>query len=141
MEISQALPFVGSRTKSVLVTERGSDGHPQLSNVMHHLGEDGVVRVSITSSRAKYKNLQRTPWAALHVTSDDFWSWVVVEGEVSLAPVAQAPDDDTVEELVAYYRSLSGEHDDWDAYRASMVEEGRTVVRLTPGHAYGQLPD
>ncbi|GGF46791.1 putative pyridoxine/pyridoxamine 5'-phosphate oxidase [Marmoricola endophyticus] len=140
MELSQALSFVGDRTRSVLVTERGSDGHPQLSNVMHHLGEDGVVRVSITSSRAKYKNLLRTPWAALHITSDDFWSWVVVEGEVSLAPVAQAPDDDTVEELVAYYRALSGEHDDWDAYRASMVAEGRTVVRLRPGRAYGQLP-
>lgn len=140
MEISEALSFVREHHKVVLVTQRGSDGRPQLSNVVAHLGDDGVVRVSITSSRAKYANLRATPWAALHATSDDFWSWVVVEGEVSLAPVAATPDDDTVEELVGLYRALSGEHDDWDDYRAAMVSEGRTVVRLTPGRAYGQLP-
>lgn len=141
MEISRALSFVAEHRKVVLVTQRGSDGRPQLSNVIAHLGDDGVVRVSTTSARAKYANLRSTPWAAVHATSDDFWSWVVVEGEVTLAPVAAAPDDETVEELVVLYRALSGEHEDWDAYRAAMVAEGRTVVRLTPGRAYGQLPD
>lgn len=141
MEISRALSFLAEHHQVVLVTERSSDGHPQLSNVIAHLGDDGVVRVSITSSRAKYKNLVKNPWAAVHVTSEDFWSWAVVEGKVSLAPVAAAPDDETVEELVGLYRALSGEHDDWDDYRAAMVAEGRTVVRLTPGRAYGQLSD
>ncbi|MCW2758039.1 MAG: putative pyridoxine/pyridoxamine 5-phosphate oxidase, partial [Nocardioidaceae bacterium] len=103
-------------------------------------GDDGVVRVSITTTRAKYANLVREPWAALHVTSDDFWSWVVVEGDVTLTPVATAPDDATVEELVALYRGIAGEHPDWDEYRAVQVQEGRVVVRLTPNRAYGQLP-
>lgn len=139
MDLDQATAYVATRSKSVLVTQR-SDGHPQLSNVMHHLGEDGIVRVSITESRAKYKNLVREPWAALHATSDDFWTWVVVEGPVELTPVAAGPQDATVEELVEMYRALSGEHDDWDEYRAAMVSEGRVVVRLWPDHGYGQLP-
>ncbi|MCW2759086.1 MAG: hypothetical protein JWO46_2832, partial [Nocardioidaceae bacterium] len=39
MDLDQAASYVRERTKSVLVTQR-SDGHPQLSNVMHHLGDD-----------------------------------------------------------------------------------------------------
>jgi len=55
------------------------------------------------------------------------------------APVATRPDDDTVGELITYYRTLSGEHEDWDAYRAAMVTERRAVVRLAPDRAYGVL--
>ena len=139
MDVTQAMEYVATRTRSVLVTQR-SDGHPQLSNVMHHVDAGGLVRVSITHTRAKYKNLVREPWAALHVTSDDFWTWVVVEGPVDVTPVARDPHDATVEELVGLYRALAGEHEDWDAYRAAMVEEGRVVVRLVPDHGYGQLP-
>jgi hypothetical protein len=41
--------------------------------------------------------------------------------------------------LITYYRALSGEHEDWDSYRAAMVAERRAVVRLTPDRAYGML--
>jgi hypothetical protein len=58
---------------------------------------------------------------------------------VALSPVAADPDDATVAELVDYYRTISGEHDDWDGYRAAMVRERRVVVHLTPTRAYGAL--
>ena len=45
--------------------------------------------------------------------------------------------DAAVDELVEVYRAISGEHDDWDDYRAAMVREQRVVVRLTPTRAYG----
>ena len=51
-----------------------------------------------------------------------------------------APDDEAVEELIALYRSLVGEHNDWDDYRAAMVGEQRAVVRIRPDRAYGMLP-
>ena len=133
------LPFARTTRQSVLTTIRGN-GRPQLSNVLHHVDDDGVIRISITAERAKYRNLAREPWAALHVTRDDFWAYAVLEGPVTLAPVAAAPDDATVEELVALYRALQGEHDDWDDYRRSMVADQRTVVRLAPDRAYGMLP-
>jgi hypothetical protein len=34
--------------------------------------------------------------------------------------------------LVEYYRDQSGEHEDWDAYRAAMESERRCVLRITP---------
>jgi PPOX class probable F420-dependent enzyme len=138
MELNDAIAFAGRHRRSVLVTLR-RNGRPQLSNVMHAVGDDGIVRVSITADRAKYHNLARTPWAALHVTREDFYAYAVLEGPVTLAPVAADPADATVDELVALYRSMVGEHDDWDDYRRAMVADRRTVVRLTPDHAYGML--
>jgi PPOX class probable F420-dependent enzyme len=138
METEKALQAARDNNQSILVTLR-SDSRPQLSNVLHTVGDDDVVRVSITTERAKYKNLVRTPWAALHVNGPTFWGYAVLEGDVTLSDPAAAPDDATVEELVALYRAISGEHDDWDAYRAAMVAEHRVVVRLTPTRAYGAL--
>jgi PPOX class probable F420-dependent enzyme len=138
MELADAIDFVRAHRQSVLTTIR-ANGRPQLSNVLYHAGDDGIVRISITADRAKYHNLRREPWAALHVSREDFFAYVVLEGDVELSPVAAAPDDLTVEELVNYYRALQGEHDDWDAYRTAMVTDRRAVVRLRPTRAYGIL--
>ena len=141
MELEQALAAARRNHQGVLVTIRSSDGRPQLSNVVHGVTEAGEVRVSITTSRAKYKNLQRTPWAALHLNGADFWSYVVLEGEATLTEVARDPHDAVVEELVELYRDVAGEHPDWDDYRAAQVREERVVVRLRPTRAYGLLRD
>ena len=97
------------------------------------------MEVSITADRAKYRNLLRTPWAAVHVSRADFYAYAVIEGDVELTPVAAQVDDDTVEALVRYYRSVAGEHEDWDDYRRAMVADRRVLMRLTPTHAYGML--
>jgi PPOX class probable F420-dependent enzyme len=141
MELSDALDFARTTRQSVLTTIR-RNGRPQLSNVLHAVGDDGVIRISITADRAKYKNLAREPWAALHVTREDFFAYAVIEADVELSDVAARPDAAATDELVELYRSLIGEHEDWDAYRTAMVAERRAVVRLRPNRAYGmvQLP-
>jgi PPOX class probable F420-dependent enzyme len=139
VDINDALAFARTTRQSVLTTIR-RNGRPQLSNVMHQVGDDGVIRISITADRAKYHNLVREPWAALHVTRPDFFAYAVIEGDVTLSPIATAPDDPAVDELIAVYRAAVGEHDDWDEYRAAMVADRRVVVRITPTHVYGMLP-
>ena len=136
MDVSDALNHLRGRRQGVLVTLR-RDGRSQLSNIIFHLGDDGIIRISITDDRAKTVNLRRDPRAALHVTSEDFWSYAVIDGRAELTPVAGAPDDATVDELVDLYRSLAGEHDDWDDYRRAMVADRRLVLRLHPESAYG----
>ena len=76
---------------------------------------------------------------ALHVTREDFFAYVVLEGAVTLAPVPTRPDEPTVDELVLHYRAAVGEHEDWDAFRTAMVAERRSVVRLAPERGYGML--
>jgi PPOX class probable F420-dependent enzyme len=138
MELDQALDAARANHQSVLTTIR-KDGRPQLSNVVHAVGDDGVIRVSTTADRAKYHNLRREPWAALKVDGESFWSYAVLEGDVTLCEVAADPGDAAADELVELYRAISGEHSDWDDYRRSMVADQRVVVRLTPTRAYGAL--
>ena len=138
MDLPAALAAARANHRSVLVTLR-RDGRPQLSNVVHHVGPDGLVRVSTTADRAKAHNVRRTPWASLKVDGETFWSYAVLEGDVTLSDVAADPGDPAVEELVDLYRAISGEHPDWDDYRRSMVADRRLVVRLRPTYAYGAL--
>ena len=136
MELEQALSYARNQTRAVLITLK-SDGRPQSSNVMQWTDAEGVVHVSVTDTRAKVRNVRRDPRVSIHVTSEDFWSYVVLEGDAELSPVSTSPDDATVDELVDYYRALNGEHPDWDDYRAAMVADQRLVLRLRPQRAYG----
>jgi PPOX class probable F420-dependent enzyme len=139
MEFAKAVDFARKTPKSTLITIR-ANGQPQLSNVFHHVSDDGKIRISITTDRAKYRNLARDPWAALHITRNDFFGYVVLEGEAELTPVAADPHDAVVDELIEQYRGATGgEHEDWDAFRVAMVAERRVVVRFTPSRAYGML--
>jgi PPOX class probable F420-dependent enzyme len=134
------LDFVADNRSGVLATVK-RDGRPQLSNIGYAYDRGaGVVRISVTADRAKTRNLERDPRGSLHVSSPDFWTWVVVEGTAELTPVAADPHDATVEELITYYRGVNGEHPDWDEYRRSMVTDRRLVVRMSVEHTYGQLP-
>lgn len=128
-----------ANNRGVLVTLK-RDGRPQLSNIMYAVADD-VIRISVTDNRAKTNNLRRDPRASLHVTSDDFWSYVVVEGTASLSAVATEPDDEAVDELVELYRSLQGEHPDWDEYREAMVDDRRLVIRIPVERMYGLTRD
>lgn len=136
MELAAALDFIRPRRNGVLVALK-RDGRPQLSNITYTLGDDGVVRISITADRAKYANLLRDPRASLYVGKEDFWGYVVIDAQAELTAVAADADDATVDELVSVYRGAVGEHPDWDEYRAAMVADRRVVVRLHPVHAYG----
>lgn len=138
MDLTKAVGFAAAEGRGVVVTIK-RDGRPQLSNVMFAVGGDGLIRVSVTDGRAKTANLRRDPRVSLHVTSPDFWSYAVVEGVADLSAVAQDPSDETVEELVALYRAMRGEHPDWPDYRRAMVADQRLVLRIHPERAYGML--
>ena len=118
------------------------DGRPQLSTVNFTFDPtSAMVRISVVDGRAKVHNLRRDPRASVFVTSTDGWTYAVLEGTVELSPVAVAPDDDTVEELVEVFRAIRGEdHPDWDEYRAAMVSDQRLVARLHVERVYGLVP-
>jgi PPOX class probable F420-dependent enzyme len=131
------LALLADRNSGVVVALK-KDGRPQLSNVSYTFDPDRrLIRVSITEGRAKTKNLRRDPRVSFYVSAPDFRSYVVAEGEADLIPVAAAPDDATVDELVEVYRAIAGEHPDWAEYRAAMVADERLVLRIPVTHVYG----
>jgi PPOX class probable F420-dependent enzyme len=131
------LELLGERGRATLATIK-KDGRPQLSVVSYAFdAAEQVIRVSITDDRAKTRNMRRDPRVSLMVHPEAY-KYAVYEGDAELSPVAQSPDDATVEELIALYRAASGkEHPDWDEYRAAMVADKRLVLRIRVTHAYG----
>jgi PPOX class probable F420-dependent enzyme len=125
VELGEALDFVRSNPRAVLVTRR-RDGRPQTSPVTVGVAEDDVLVISSRETAMKVRNLQRDAAATLCVLSDGFFGpWVQVDGDVEVVPLPQAMDG-----LVDYYRRLSGEHPDWDDNRAAMERERRVLLRL-----------
>ncbi|WP_395105811.1 PPOX class F420-dependent oxidoreductase [Actinomadura sp. SCN-SB] len=121
------LDFVRPRHRALLITTR-ADGRPQGSPVTCGVDDAGRVVVSTYPERAKTRNAKRDPRASVIVVSDE-WNgpWVQIDGT---AEVIDAPD--SVEPLVEYYRNISGEHPDWDEYRAAMIDQGKSIIRVTP---------
>ncbi|MET7281556.1 PPOX class F420-dependent oxidoreductase [Kribbella sp. NPDC005582] len=133
--MTSLLERIGSTGLGVLVTLK-RDGRPQLSNITY-VYDGERIRISLTDDRAKTKNLRRDPRASVYVDGPNGRSYVVLEGKAELSPVAADPYDAVVEELVDYYRKGSGEHPDWDEYRAVMVQDKRLLFSMTVEHAYG----
>jgi len=128
--ISNALEFLRAHHRGVLATLR-ADGSSQLSPVVAGVDGDGRVVISATEDRAKTKNVRARPSAAYCGFSDGFFgAWVQVEGPVEVIALPEA-----VEGLVALYRSIAGEHPDWDDYRAAMVRDRRCLIAITPERA------
>jgi PPOX class probable F420-dependent enzyme len=126
VDLDHARAFVARNSQAVLTTLR-QDGTPQLSPVLVALEDEGTLAISSRETAYKTKNLRRHPRAWLCVLSPGFYGeWIQVEGTVEVQSLPEA-----MEPLVAYYRKLSGEHDDWDDYRAAMQREERCVLRVT----------
>ncbi|GDY28482.1 PPOX class F420-dependent enzyme [Gandjariella thermophila] len=122
----QLLDFLRPRHHAILVTTR-ADGRPQLSPVTCGVDGEGRIVVSTYPRRAKARNARRDPRVSVCVLSDDFdGPYVQVDGH---AEVLDLPD--ALEPLVEYFRSISGEHPDWDEYRDAMRRQGKSLIRVT----------
>ena len=77
--------------------------------------------------RAKVANIRRDPAVSVCVLSDD-WNGAYVHLD-GTAEVIDLPE--SVEPLVEYFRSVAGEHNDWDEYREAMVRQGKSLIRVT----------
>jgi len=127
VDLEGLLEFVRPRHHMVLMTTR-SDGRPQASPVTGGVDRQGRLVVSTYPERAKTANTRRDRRVSIVVLSDDFGgAWVQVDGD---GEVIDPPD--SVEPLVEYYRCIAGEHPDWDEYRRAMVEQGKSLIRVTP---------
>jgi PPOX class probable F420-dependent enzyme len=126
MDLELAREFLHAHHRVVLATFR-SDGRPQLSPVLCAADEKGRVLISTSEAAIKTRNVRRDRRVSLCVINDGFFGeWVQVEGE---AEIISLPD--AMELLIDYYRRISGEHSDWDDYRAAMEHEHRVVLRVS----------
>jgi PPOX class probable F420-dependent enzyme len=127
MDLQDALEFLRANHRSVLIARR-PDGEPQPSPVVHGVDAEGRVVVSSREPAYKVRNLRRDPRVTLCAFTDNFFGkWVVVEGRAEIVSLPEA-----MEPLVDLYRSVAGEHPDWDDYREAMTREKRVIIAITP---------
>jgi len=125
MELDAARAFLSDHHRAVLLTWR-RDGAAQMSPIVCALDDDGSVVVSTREAAVKTKNARRDPRVSLCVVSDGFFGpWIQVDGRAEIVALPEAMDG-----LVEYYRRVSGEHPDWDDYRAAMEREQRVLLRV-----------
>ena len=130
MELDRALDFVREHHHAVMLTRR-RDGSPQMSPIACNVDAEGRIVVSTRETAMKTTHLRRDPHVVLCVLSDGFFGdWIQVEGVAEIVSLPEA-----MEPLVDYYRTTSGEHPDWDDYRAAMVRDQRVIVRITAERA------
>ncbi len=125
MDQEAARQFIRGNHRAVLATVR-SDGTPQLSPVVAGIDEDGYVAISTRETAVKVRNVERRPRASLCVIQDSFFGRFVQVG--GPADVVRLPD--AMERLVSLYRSISGEHPDWEEFRQDMRDQRRVVLRI-----------
>ncbi|GGL89383.1 PPOX class F420-dependent oxidoreductase [Micromonospora yangpuensis] len=118
--------FVRTRHRVVLMTTR-ADGRPQSSPVSAGVDAEGRLVISTYPERAKVRNVRRDPRVSVCVLSDD-WNgpWVQLDGTAEVLDLPEA-----LEPLVEYFRSISGEHPDWDEYRRAMIRQGKSLIRVS----------
>jgi PPOX class probable F420-dependent enzyme len=126
MDSERARDFLRANHRAVMATTR-ADGTTQMSPITAGVDAEGRVVVSSRETAYKVRHVRALPYAAICAFTDGFFGeWVQVEGPVD---VVSLPD--AMEPLVDYYRAISGEHPDWDDYRAAMTSDRRVVLRLT----------
>ena len=126
MDADAARAFLRANHRAVMATTR-ADGTTQMSPIT--VGVDGEGRVTVSSRETAYKvrHLRALPYAAICAFTEGFFGeWVQVEGPVEIVALPEA-----MEMLVEYYRDISGEHPDWDDYRAAMERDQRVMLRLS----------
>jgi PPOX class probable F420-dependent enzyme len=122
----ELLEFIRARHNVVLATTR-RDGAPQLSPVTAGVDDAGRVVIATYPERAKTRNARRNDAVTLLVLSDDWnGAWVQLDGRAEVLDLPAA-----LEPLVEYFRSIAGEHEDWDDYRAAMQRQGKVLIRVT----------
>jgi PPOX class probable F420-dependent enzyme len=130
MDIAEALAFIRDNHHAVLATRR-RDGGVQMSPLACAVDSEGKVVISSRETAVKTKNLRRDPRASLCLLNDGFFgAWAQLEGPAEIVSLPAAMDG-----LVEYYRSVAGEHPDWDDYRNAMQREQRCLIRITPERA------
>lgn len=124
-DLDHARGIISEQHHAVLVTLR-REGTPRMSPVVAAVDGQGRAVVSTQQTAFKVRNLRRDSRAWLCVLSDGFYGrWIQVSGSVRIVERPEA-----MESLVDLYRSISGEHSDWNDYRTAMEREQRVLLQI-----------
>ncbi len=124
---SELAEHLRGKNQWVLSTTR-RDGRPQMSLVSGGMTSDGTLAIATYPERVKAKNARRDQDVSVLVFGNEFDDqWIQIDGSATVLDMPEAADA-----FVDYFRSISGEHPDWDEYRQAMADQGKCVILIEP---------
>lgn len=142
MTLDDVMELAGREQFLAVVATLRDDSTIQASlvnaGVLDHPVSGEPALAFVTYGAAKLRNLRARPQVA--VTFRSGWSWATVEGTAEVI----GPDDPNPSIDTERYRLLlrdvftaaGGQHDDWDAYDTTMLDQGRVAVFVEPTRIY-----
>ncbi len=127
--------FISANHKAVLTTYR-RNGNAQMSIIVVGAYRGGAA-FTTTADRAKLRNLKRDPRCTVLVSQDSWWGFLVLEGHAEILSPENTEAEEFRDTLRGVYRSIAGEHSDWEEYDQAMLDEGRSAVIVIPDRVYG----
>jgi PPOX class probable F420-dependent enzyme len=142
MTLDEVMELAGREQYLAVVATLRADSTIQSSLVnagaLDHPSTGRPVLAFVTYGAAKLRNLRARPQLA--VTFRSSWSWATVEGNAELIGPNDLHPDVDAEQLRVLLRDVftaaGGQHDDWDAYDRTMLEQRRTAVLVPPSRIY-----
>lgn len=87
IEVPESLTDLLHGANTAVLSTVGADGLPQSTAVWYLVGDDGVLRTSITTDRQKYRNLVRHPKATLFILDPtNPYRTIEIRANVELTP-------------------------------------------------------
>ena len=128
--------FAAENHQGVLSCFR-KNGMPQMSIVTCGPYGDGVA-FSTTTDRAKLLNLKRDSRCSLMVSKQDWWGYIVLEGNATVLDSDNTSADRLRYALRDVYRAATnGDHPNWSEYDQAMINDHRAAVIVVPDQIYG----
>ncbi len=139
MKFEDVQSFLERNHRGVVTTYQ-ADGAAHASIVVCGAYEGHAAFVSVHNKSRKVRNLRRDPRCTVLAVTDNWRSWVSVEGEAKLSDYNNTdPEEIRVLLREVYMACSDSEHSNWEEYdKAMKVQEG-TVVLVTPKRVYGQI--
>ena len=136
MLLDRVSEFLSQARHGVLTTFR-RDGAAQMSIVSCGPYRDGVA-FTTTNDRAKLLNLRRNPHCSLLISQEDWWGYVVLEGQAKILSAQSTAPEELRQVLREVYRTVSrSEHPNWEEYDRAMQLQRRSAVLVIPERVYG----
>ena len=126
MDIADAQKFIKDNHRACIAV-RQKDGWPQMTLVTPGIDAEGRVILTSRGTTYKVKHLRRDPKVSMLIFGEQFSGskFVQIHGSAEVVDLPQAMDG-----LIHWYKSVRGEHKNWEDYKQQVTDEKRVLIRI-----------